>query len=265
MDQNELITKITNEVMKRLQAELEKRSIQPGTTGVGGKFSGADPASLAKYIDHTLLKPESTLAQFDKLCDEAKQYKFKSVCVNSGRVPYVVKKLQGTEIIVCSVIGFPLGAMDSRAKAFEARRAIEEGAKELDMVINIGALKSGELKLVEEDIRAVRRATRGTTVLKVIIETALLTQEEKVLACELSKKAEADFVKTCTGFAGGGATVEDIALMRRVVGPPMGVKASGGVRDYDKAVALLNAGANRIGAVASVAIVTGVRGESKGY
>ena len=265
MDQNELITKITNEVMKRLQAELEKRSIQPGTTGGGGKFSGADPASLAQYIDHTLLKPESTLPQFDKLCDEAKQYKFKSVCVNSCRVPYVVKKLQGTGILVCSVIGFPLGAMDSRAKAFEARRAIEEGAKEVDMVINVGALKSGELKVVEEDIRAVRRATRGTTALKVIIETALLTQEEKVLACELAKKAGADFVKTCTGFAGGGATPEDIALMRRVVGPNMGVKASGGVRDYDKAVAVFNAGANRIGAVSSVAIVTGVRGESKGY
>jgi len=263
MDQSELITKITQEVMKRLQAEMAKQIAQP--VGGGGKFTGADPASLAQYIDHTILKPESTLAMVDKVCEEAKQYKFKSVCVNSGRVAYVTKKLQGTGVAVCSVIGFPLGAMDSRAKAFEARRAIEEGAKELDMVINIGALKSGELHLVEEDIRAVRRATRGTTVLKVIIETALLTQDEKVLACEISKKAGADFVKTSTGFAGGGATVEDIALMRRIVGPNMGVKASGGVRDYDKAVAVLNAGANRIGAVAGVAIVTGVRGESKGY
>jgi deoxyribose-phosphate aldolase len=262
MDQSELISKITSEVMKRLQAEIEK---QRSSTGPTGKFSGINPAELAQYIDHTLLKPESTLAMFDKLCEEAKQYKFKSVCVNSCRVPYVTKKLQGTGVAVCSVIGFPLGAMDSRAKAFEARRAIEEGAKELDMVINIGALKSGELHLVEEDIRAVRRATRGTTILKVIIETSLLTQDEKVLACEISKKAGANFVKTSTGFAGGGATVEDIALMRRVVGPNMGVKASGGVRDYDKAVAVLNAGANRIGAVAGVAIVTGVRGESKGY
>jgi deoxyribose-phosphate aldolase len=262
MDQSELISKITSEVMKRLQAEIEK---QRSSTGPTGKFSGINPAELAQYIDHTLLKPESTLAMFDKVCEEAKQYKFKSVCVNSCRVPYVTKKLQGTGVAVCSVIGFPLGAMDSRAKAFEARRAIEEGAKELDMVINIGALKSGELHLVEEDIRTVRRATRGTTILKVIIETSLLTQDEKVLACELSKKAGADFVKTSTGFAGGGATVEDIALMRRVVGPNMGVKASGGVRDYDKAVAVLNAGANRIGAVAGVAIVTGVRGESKGY
>jgi deoxyribose-phosphate aldolase len=262
MDQSELISKITSEVMKRLQAEIEK---QRSSAGPAGKFSGINPAELAQYVDHTMLKPESTLAMFDKLCAEAKQYKFKSVCVNSCRVPYVTKKLQGTGVLVCSVIGFPLGAMDSRGKAFEARRAVEEGAKEIDMVINIGALKSGELHLVEEDIRAVRRATRGTTVLKVIIETALLTQDEKVLACEIAKKAGADFVKTCTGFAGGGATVEDIALMRRIVGPNMGVKASGGVRDYDKAVAVLNAGANRIGAVAGVAIVTGVRGEGKGY
>jgi deoxyribose-phosphate aldolase len=155
--------------------------------------------------------------------------------------------------------------MDSRVKALEGRRAIEEGAQELDMVINVGALKGGQLKLVEDDIRTVRRATRGTTVLKVIIETSLLTDDEKVLACELSKKAGADFVKTCTGFAGGGATAEDIALMRRVVGPDMGVKASGGIRNYDKAVEVLNAGANRIGAVSSVAIVTGVRAEGKGY
>jgi len=258
MDQSELISKITSEVLKRLQAEMAK---QGGPAGGGGKFGGANPAELAQYIDHTLLKPEFTLAAFDKLCAEAIQYKFKSVCVNSSRVAYVAKKLQGTGVKVCSVIGFPLGAMDSRGKAFEARRAIEEGAHELDMVINISALKGGELKLVEEDIRAVRRVTRANTVLKVIIETSLLTEQEKVLACELAKKAEADFVKTCTGFAGGGATVEDIALMRRVVGTKMGVKASGGVRDYDKAIALLNAGANRIGAVASVAIVTGTRGE----
>lgn len=265
MDQSELINTITGEVLKRLQAEIAKRGAAAGPAAGGGKFSGVNPAELAQYIDHTILKPESTLAMIDKICAEAKQYKFKSVCVNSGRVAYVAQKLQGTGIKVCSVIGFPLGAMDSRGKAFEARRAIEEGAQELDMVINVGALKSGELKVVEEDIRAVRRATRANTILKVIIETSLLTQEEKVLACELAKKAEADFVKTCTGFAGGGATVEDIALMRRVVGPKMGVKASGAVRDYDKAVAVLNAGANRIGAVSSVAIVTGVRAEGQGY
>jgi deoxyribose-phosphate aldolase len=266
MDQNDLINQITSEVMKRLQAEMQKRGGQPGlAAGGGGKFSGADPASLAKYIDHTMLKPEAPLSAFDKLCDEAMHYGFKSVCVNSCRVAYVTKKLQNTGVKVCSVIGFPLGAMDSRGKAFEARRAIEEGAQELDMVINVGALKSGDLKYVEDDIRAVRRATRGTTILKVIIETSLLTEEEKVLACELSKKAGADFVKTCTGFAGGGATAEDLALMRRVVGPNMGVKASGGIRNYDKAVLVLNAGANRIGAVSSVPIVTGVRAEGEGY
>jgi deoxyribose-phosphate aldolase len=264
MDHNELISTITSEVMKRLQAELEKRSIQPGTTGGGGKFTGADPASLAKYIDHTLLRPEATLPQFDKLCDEAKQYKFKSVCVNSCRVPYVVKKLQGTGVLVCSVIGFPLGAMDSRAKAFEARRALEEGAKEIDMVINVGALKSLDLKTVEEDIRAVRRATRGTTILKVILETTLLSNEEKGFACEIAKKAGADFVKTSTGFSGGGATVEDVALMRRVVGPKMGVKASGGIRDYPIAIAMIQAGATRLGTSASVAIVTGAQAQS-GY
>lgn len=265
MDHNELINQITSEVMKRLQVEMQKRGGQLGSVGGGGQFSGADPASLAKYIDHTMLKPEAPLAAFDKLCDEAVQYGFKSVCVNSFRVPYVTRKLQNTGVKICAVIGFPLGAMDSRAKAFEARRAIEEGAQELDMVINVGALKSGDLKYVEDDIRAVRRATRGTTVLKVIIETFLLTEEEKVLACEISKKAGADFVKTCTGFAGGGATPEDIALMRRVVGPDMGVKASGGVRNYDKAVLLLNAGASRIGCVSSVPIVTGVRAEGEGY
>lgn len=266
MDQNELISKITSEVMKRLQAEIQKQGTQFGTAVEGGgKFSGADPASLAKYIDHTMLRPEATLAAFDKLCDEAKHYGFKSVCVNSCRVPYVAKQLQGTPVKVCSVIGFPLGAMDSRGKAFEGRRAIEEGAQELDMVINVGALKYGELKYVEDDIRAVRRATRGTTILKVIIETSLLTEEEKVLACEISKKAGADFVKTCTGFAGGGATAEDLQLMRRVVGPDMGVKASGGIRNYDKAVIVLNAGANRIGSVSSVPIVTGVRAEGTGY
>ena len=162
------------------------------------------------------------------------------------------------------MIGFPLGQMDSRSKAFEARRCISDGANELDMVLNVGALKSGNLKLVEDDIRAVRRDTRSNTVLKVIIETSLLTDEEKVLACELSKKAGANFVKTCTGFAGGGATPHDISLMRRTVGPEFGVKASGGMRNYPRAIQILAAGANRIGAVSSVAIVTGQEGQG-GY
>ena len=156
----------------------------------------------------------------------------------------MARKLQGSNVKVCSVVGFPLGAMTSRSKAFEAREALSDGASEIDMVINIGLLKSGDYHGVEEDIRAVRRATRSTTVLKVIIETALLSQDEKVMACELSKKAGADFVKTCTGFSGGGASVEDIALMRRTVGREMGVKASGGVRTWKNAISLIGAGAN---------------------
>jgi deoxyribose-phosphate aldolase len=263
MDQNELIEKITSEVMLKLKDKLvlqeASKIINPAVTK-----TGITPQDVAKYIDHTMLKPEATIDAFDKLCNEALTFRFKSVCVNSCRVAYVAKKLRGTGIKVCSVIGFPLGAMDSRAKAFETRTVIENGAEEIDMVINVGALKERNLRLVEEDIRAVRRATRSITILKVIIETSLLTEEEKVLACEISKKADADFVKTCTGFAGGGATVEDISLMRRIVGPNMGVKASGGVRDYDKAISLIGAGANRLGCVSSVAIVTGVRGNTKG-
>ena len=258
MDQKELIDRITSEVMKRLTAEMGKRaSAQPA-------LDGPSPASLAKYIDHTMLRPDAPDAAFDQLCAEAIEWGFASVCVNSGRVAYVAKKLRGTDVNVCAVIGFPLGAMDSRSKAFEGRRCIEEGAVELDMVMNIGAMKSGDLKLVEADMRAVRRATRSTTLLKVIIETSLLNDDEKVLACQIAKQAGLDFVKTCTGFAGGGATPADISLMRRTVGPEMGVKASGGMRNYPRAVQVLAAGATRIGAVSSVAIVTGQEGQG-GY
>ena len=259
MDQKELVERIVSEVMSKLAAE--GKAVKPADAAAAGKGI-LDPAELAKYIDHTMLRPEAPLEAFDKLCAEALQYRFFSVCVNSCRVAYVARKLRGTGVKVCSVIGFPLGAMASRAKAFEGHGALEDGASELDMVINIGALKSRDLKMVEEDIRAVRRVSHGTTILKVIIETALLSQEEKVLACEISKKAGADFVKTCTGFGGGEATPEDIALMRRIVGPGMGVKASGGVRSYEKAMALINAGATRLGAVAGVAIVTGAVGKS---
>lgn len=262
MHQNELIDKITQEVMKRLTEELSRQGTASRTFGAQTNSASQITASeMAKYIDHTLLKPEAPRSAYDKLCDEAIKHGFKSVCVNSSWVAYVSKKLQRTEVLVCAVVGFPLGAMDSRAKAFETRRAIEDGAREIDMVINVGALKSGNLKLVEEDIRAVRRATRGTTVLKVILETCLLSDDEKVLACEIAKKAGADFVKTSTGFGGGGATVEDVALMRRVVGPKMGVKASGGIRDFAKASAMITAGASRIGAGAGVAIVTGAPGQ----
>jgi deoxyribose-phosphate aldolase len=260
MDQKELVERIVTEVMSKLAAAGQ--AVRPAGAPAAGAKGILGPAEMAKYIDHTMLRPEAPLDAFDKLCAEALQYSFFSVCVNSCRVAYVARKLRGTGVKVCSVIGFPLGAMASRAKAFEAHGALEDGAAELDMVLNIGALKSRDVKYVEEDIRAVRRASHGTTLLKVIIETALLTQEEKVLACEIAKKAGADFVKTCTGFGGGEATPEDIALMRRTVGPAMGVKASGGVRSFEKAMTLINAGATRLGAVAGVAIVTGAVGKS---
>jgi deoxyribose-phosphate aldolase len=255
MDQNELVEKITREVMDRLKEIMKNQSTNLSGTTIPAQ--GISQTDLAGYIDHTLLKPGAINAQFDQLVSEALQYKFYSVCVNSSWVPYVAKKLRGSEVKICSVVGFPLGEMDSRSKAFETRNAIANGAHEIDMVMNVGALKSRNLKLVEEDIRAVKRACRSNTILKVIIETSLLTDEEKVLACEIAKKADASFVKTSTGFGGGGATVQDIALMRRVVGQDMGVKASGGIKDFKSAVELIKAGATRIGAGASVQIVTG--------
>ena len=214
-------------------------------------------AEMAQFIDHTLLKPEAATIAFDKLCEEAVVHGFKAVCVNSGWVAYVVKKLQGTKIAICSVVGFPLGAMHSLSKAFEARKAVEDGAQELDMVLNIGALKTGNFKAVEEDILAVRREAEPPVLLKVIIETCLLTNDEKVKACEIAQNAGADFVKTSTGFSASGATVEDVALMRRVVGPTMGVKAAGGIRTFETAQQMIAAGASRIGASASVKIVQG--------
>jgi deoxyribose-phosphate aldolase len=260
MDQNQLIERIVAEVVSRMSGARTPsgatRPLEPAAQSVSA-LPALGATDLAAYMDHTLLRPEAATAAFDKLCQEAAQYRFFGVCVNSCRVAYVARKLQGTAVKVCSVVGFPLGAMTSRAKAFEAREAIADGASEIDMVINVGLLKSGDYHAVEEDIRAVRRATRATTILKVIIETVLLTQDEKVMACELSKKAGADFVKTSTGFLGGGATADDISLMRRVVGRDMGVKASGGVRNYKTAIAMIAAGASRIGAQASVAIVTG--------
>ena len=214
-------------------------------------------AEMAQLIDHTVLKPEAVDAAFDQLCEEALAYKFKSVCVNSSRLGYVADKLKGSEVAICSVVGFPLGAMDSKAKAYEARRAVEDGSTELDMVINVGALKSGDLDFVEADIAAVREAAPSPIILKVIIETCLLTDDEKVQACEIAKRAGADFVKTSTGFSTAGATVEDVALMRKVVGPEIGVKASGGIKDYAGAMAMIEAGANRIGAGAGVDIIKG--------
>ncbi len=227
------------------------------SSGVGVRSGGFD-LSLARMIDHTLLKPEATKQQVEELCAEAKQYTFASVCVNSSYVRLCAQLLRDTSVKVCTVIGFPLGAASTEAKGFEAERAIRDGAREVDMVINIGMLKSGEYDYVERDIAAVTStAHKLDAIAKVIIETGLLTDEEKVKACILAKRAKADFVKTSTGFAKGGATVGDIALMRRVVGPDLGVKASGGVRTLEQAKALIESGADRIGASASVKIVTG--------
>ena len=227
------------------------------TAGVGVR-TGTFDVSIARMIDHTLLKPEATRQQVEELCSEAKQYSFASVCINPGYVKLCAKLLRDTTVKVCTVIGFPLGATSTETKAFETERAIRDGAREVDMVINVGMLKSGEYDYVEKDIAAVTGTAHKFDVLaKVIIETGLLTDEEKVKACLLAKKARADFVKTSTGFAKGGATVGDIALMRRVVGPELGVKASGGVRTLEQAKALIESGADRIGASASVKIVTG--------
>lgn len=212
--------------------------------------------SINKYIDHTLLKPESTQEQIAKLVSEAKEYDFASVCVNPTWVSYCANELSGTDVKVCTVIGFPLGATTSATKAFEAKEAIENGASEVDMVINIGLLKSGQYQAVEDDIRAVVEAS-GDKLVKVIIEACLLTDEEKVKACELSVSAGADFVKTSTGFSIHGATVEDVALMRKTVGDKVGVKAAGGARSLADAEAFIAAGATRIGTSAGVAIVNG--------
>lgn len=211
---------------------------------------------LAGMIDHTLLKADATREQIQRLCEEAKQYQFASVCMNPTWVKYAEELLQGSGVKVCTVIGFPLGANTPEVKAFETKNAIENGAQEVDMVINIGALKDKDYELVERDIRAVTEAAAGKALTKVIIETCLLTEEEKIRACELAVKAGSDFVKTSTGFSTGGATVADVALMRKTVGPDIGVKASGGVRNLTDAKAVIEAGATRIGASAGIAIVT---------
>lgn len=210
--------------------------------------------AIQRFIDHTLLAADATKEKIEKLCKEALEYHFASVCVNSCWVKLASEILSGSDVAVCTVVGFPLGAMDTESKAYEAGKAVADGADEIDMVINIGYLKSGMTTEVLEDIKAVRKATEGR-VLKVIIETCLLSDDEKRIACELSAEAGADFVKTSTGFSTGGATEHDVALMRSVVGDKLGVKASGGIRDYKKAKAMIDAGANRIGASAGIAIV----------
>lgn len=252
MNREELIERITREVLSKLQnvslAGIEKLPED------GLKLT---PADLPPYIDHTLLKPDACISMVEKLCEEAIQYHFYSVCVNPCWVSFCARKLRGTKVKVCTVVGFPLGANDSRTKAFETRNAIENGADEIDMVINIGALKSRDLKTVEEDLWAVKRACRPTTVTKAIIETCLLSDEEKVLVSELVKKVGFDFVKTSTGFSSGGATAHDVALIRRTVGPKMGIKASGGIRTFEDARLMILSGATRLGTSSSVKIVSG--------
>ena len=228
---------------------------------------GYCPASdgLASLIDHTLLKPDATREEVEQLCREAAQFCFASVCVNPNWVSLCREMLRTSGVKVCTVIGFPLGAHVPDVKAYETRRAVEQGAEEVDMVINVGALKSKDYALVEQDIHSVVQAAGKGVIVKVILETSLLTRDEKLMGCSLSKAAGADYVKTSTGFAGGGATVEDVQLMRETVGPEMGVKASGGVRTRSDAEAMVAAGATRLGASAGVKIVRGEANEGKGY
>ncbi|MFC3039103.1 deoxyribose-phosphate aldolase [Virgibacillus xinjiangensis] len=217
---------------------------------------------LAKYIDHTQLKPDTTQEKIEQVVKEAKEYSFASVCVNPYWVSYCSEQLKDTSVEVCTVVGFPLGATSTATKKFETEQAIRDGATEIDMVINVGELKSRNDNAVKADIEAVVGAAKDQALTKVIIETSLLSEEEKVRACRLAKDAGADFVKTSTGFSGGGATVEDIKLMRETVGKEMGVKASGGVRDYQATRAMIDAGATRIGASAGIDIINGGQGSS---
>lgn len=237
--------------------------IDAGATRLGLHATGAATAGVSAVIDHTLLKADATRDEVEKLCREAAEFHFATVCVNPAWVAIAAAKLRGTGVGVCSVVGFPLGATTADVKNFETRRAIFDGATEIDMVINVGALKSGDLRTVERDIEAVTEPCRQCGVVsKVIIEAALLTDEEKITACTLSKAAGADFVKTSTGFGPGGATAADVALMRRVVGAEMGVKAAGGVRDLDGLKVMVAAGATRVGASAGVKIVQESRGQA---
>jgi deoxyribose-phosphate aldolase len=230
--------------------------LDAGASRIGLHATGGAPGTVAEIIDHTLLKPDATRKEIEKLCREAAEFHFATVCVNPAWVALCARLLRGSGVGVCSVVGFPLGATTSDVKHYETRRVIFDGASEVDMVINIGALKSGDLPVVERDIAAVVGPCREAGVIsKVIIEVALLSDEEKIAACTLAKTVGADFVKTSTGFASGGATAADVALMRRVVGADMGVKAAGGVRDYEGLKAMVAAGATRVGASAGVKIV----------
>lgn len=240
-------------------SETVRDVVSNGAGRISYSGDGAEvPRDLARYIDHTLLRPDATAAEIDLLCDEAREFGFAAVCVNPTWVRRCAQRLEGSGVRVASVVGFPFGASTSEVKALETRRALRDGAREIDMVINIGALKSGEHELVRRDIEKVADACREAGALsKVIIEAALLSDEEKVVGSHLAKAAKADFVKTSTGFGPGGATVHDVLLMRETVGPKLGVKAAGGIRSAEDARTMIAAGATRIGASASVQIVTG--------
>jgi deoxyribose-phosphate aldolase len=274
-----IIEQITRQVLVLIQEEAEGTASAPRSEPISAHNyvervqpvvnAGADriastlgimptDGSLAHMIDHTVLKPDATHDQIAQLCYEARKYQFASVCINPTNVKLCAQLLQGSGVPVCTVVGFPLGATPTEVKVFETQQAVRDGATEVDMVINVGALKSRDYELVERDIASIARACHASNaILKVIIEAALLTDEEKVVACQLAKVARADFVKTSTGFGPGGATVDDVALMRHVVGPTMGVKAAGGIRTFEDAQKMVAAGASRIGASASIKIVSG--------
>ncbi|HHU49448.1 MAG TPA: deoxyribose-phosphate aldolase [Clostridiales bacterium] len=265
MDLEKIIETITEEVYKKLVAEGGGLSTATAIKDVYRPGAG-NADRLRAAIDHTLLKADASAEEITRLCKEAADNRFASVCINPSYVPLASELLYGTGVKVCTVIGFPLGATSTKTKVHETKEAIENGASEVDMVINIGAVKSGDYDLVRNDIESVVFAAKGRALVKVIIETCLLTDDEKVRVCTIAKMAGADFVKTSTGFSTGGATIDDVRLMRRVVGPDMGVKAAGGIRDYETAVAMMEAGADRLGTSSGVAIVNNNKSLSqKGY
>lgn len=247
-------------MVERIAEELYRKMKTDGAVTSG--CAPAGPRGVAAMIDHTLLKPEGTAEQVIQLCAEARQHGFASVCVNPCYVPLAKDQLKGSQVKVCTVIGFPLGATTTKTKTYEAQEAIENGAGEIDMVINVGSVKSGDWDHVKNDIESVVIAAAGKALVKVIIETCLLTDEEKVQVCTICKMAGADFVKTSTGFSTGGATAEDVALMRKTVGSEMGVKASGGIKSAQTAQAMLTAGANRLGTSSGIAIAAGGEGKN---
>ena len=252
--------------MEKTEIEALIREVEAQTAELG-VYPAPAPAlsadTIAKYIDHTLLKPDASVDDIRRICDEAREMGAASVCVNPSYIRFVAEQLRGTDVTPCCVIGFPLGATTPEVKAFEAEGAVLDGAREVDMVINVGAVKSGDWKLVRRDIEEVVDAVEGQALVKVIIETCLLTDEEKVKACAVAKLAGAAFVKTSTGFSTGGAKPEDVRLMRETVGPEMGVKASGGVRTYEDAKAMIDAGASRLGASAGKKIIEGAKAAAK--